>query len=56
MGEGWGEGGDVDQTTFFAKKLRKDSTDTERFLWKYLRGKRFLALKFRRQESNGRSA
>lgn len=31
-----------------AKRLRKEATDTERHLWKYLRAKR-LGFKFRRQ-------
>lgn len=37
-----------------AKDLRKRPTDTERFLWKYLRARRFEGLKFRRQEPIGR--
>ncbi len=54
MGEGWGEGENLNQVTSFAKKLRKDSTDTERLLWKHLRAKRFEGLKFRRQEPIGK--
>lgn len=36
-----------------AKTLRKNLTDSERKLWKYLRAKRFGGLKFRRQEPIG---
>lgn len=32
-----------------AKELRKDSTEAERILWKYLRNRRLNGLKFRRQ-------
>ncbi len=39
---------------FFAKKLRRESTDTEKLLWSRLRAKRFLELKWRRQEIIGR--
>jgi len=38
----------------FAKTLRKRSTDTENLLWKHLRAKRLLGLKFRRQEPIGK--
>ena len=38
----------------FAKKLRKDSTDTEKLLWRYLRAKQISGLKFRRQEPIGK--
>ncbi len=54
MGEGWGEGENLNQVASFAKKLRKDSTDTERLLWSYIRAKRFFGLKFRRQEPMGK--
>ena len=37
-----------------AKALRKDFTDTERLLWKYLRAKQMEGYKFRRQEAIGR--
>jgi len=37
-----------------AKALRKDFTDTERLLWKYLRAKQMEGYKFRRQEPIGR--
>jgi very-short-patch-repair endonuclease len=33
-----------------AKKLRKNSIDAERLLWKYLRSKTIEGLKFRRQQ------
>jgi len=35
---------------FKAKALRKNFTDTERLLWKYLRAKQMHRYKFRRQE------
>jgi len=38
---------------FTAKALRKDFTDTERLLWKYLRAKQMEGYKFRRQEPIG---
>ena len=37
----------------FAKSLRKQATDTERLLWRYLRAKHFGSLKFRRQQLIG---
>jgi very-short-patch-repair endonuclease len=37
-----------------AKKLRINSTDTEKYLWKYLRGKQLTGFKFRRQHPIGR--
>jgi len=36
-----------------AKQLRKQSTDTERLLWQYLRNKQLKGLKFRRQQPIG---
>jgi very-short-patch-repair endonuclease len=33
----------------FAKKLRQQSTDAERLLWKYLRAHRMAGYKFKRQ-------
>jgi len=39
--------------TKIAKTLRKRATDTERFLWRYLRIKQIEGLKFRRQEPIG---
>jgi very-short-patch-repair endonuclease len=38
---------------FTAKVLRKNFTDTERLLWKYLRAKQTEGCKFRRQEPIG---
>ena len=38
----------------FAKTLRKRSTDAENLLWKHLRAKRLMGLKFRRQEPIGK--
>lgn len=38
----------------FAKQLRKNSTDVENIIWYHLRAKRFLELKFRRQEPIGK--
>jgi len=37
-----------------AKKLRINSTDTEKYLWKYLRGKQLTGFKFRRQHPIGK--
>jgi len=37
-----------------AKKLRISSTDTEKYLWKYLRGRQIEGIKFRRQHPIGR--
>jgi len=36
-----------------AKNLRKRSTDAEKLLWKYLRAKRLLGLKFKPQQPKG---
>ena len=36
-----------------ARKLRRNMTDAERILWKYLRAKRFKSCKFRRQHPIG---
>ncbi|UCD86196.1 MAG: DUF559 domain-containing protein, partial [Deltaproteobacteria bacterium] len=38
---------------YIAKNLRKSSTEAERHLWKYLRGKQLGGYKFRRQEPIG---
>ena len=43
----------VRNLTHLARKLRKESTKAERLLWKRLRGKKLLNLKFRRQEQIG---
>ena len=37
------------ETINFAKNLRKNMTECEQKLWYYLRGKRFLGYKFKRQ-------
>ena len=37
------------QLTNRAKELRKNATDAERLLWKYLRARQLYVLKFRRQ-------
>jgi very-short-patch-repair endonuclease len=37
-----------------AKELRRNATDAERLLWKYLKAKQLEGLKFRRQEQIGR--
>lgn len=36
------------------RKLRKKSTDTENYLWRFLRGRQSGGFKFRRQEPIGR--
>ena len=36
-----------------AKKLRRNSSDAERMLWRHLRAKQLQGLKFRRQEQIG---
>jgi very-short-patch-repair endonuclease len=38
----------------FARGLRRDSTDAEKRLWRYLRGRRLCGVKFRRQHPVGR--
>lgn len=40
---------DVEQLKMRARVLRQHATDTERLLWRYLRGRQFLGYKFRRQ-------
>jgi very-short-patch-repair endonuclease len=37
-----------------SRRLRKNSTDTEKFLWKHLRNKQLRGFKFRRQQPIGR--
>jgi very-short-patch-repair endonuclease len=44
---------EANRLTAFAKNLRKQSTDTERVLWEYLRTKRMNGLKFKRQQPIG---
>jgi len=43
----------TDQLIRIAKKLRRESTDTERVLWQNLRAKQLDMLKFRRQQLIG---
>ena len=38
------------KTTTLARTLRRSSTDAENLLWKHLRRKQFIGLKFRRQQ------
>jgi very-short-patch-repair endonuclease len=38
----------------YAKNLRKNVTDTEKYLWKHLRGKKLEGYKFRRQHPIGK--
>jgi len=40
--------------TIFAKNLRKNSTKSERLLWKHLRNKQLEGLKFRRPQPIGK--
>ena len=57
MGEDEGEGqnrGMKKKFINFARKLRKRSTNTESYLWKYLRNKQIEGCKFRRQQVIGR--
>jgi very-short-patch-repair endonuclease len=37
--------------TAFARQLRRESTDAERLLWRHLRNRALLGLKFRRQHA-----
>ena len=47
---GEGEGGGDKELNNFAKTLRKNSTEAEKLLWKYLRSKQLDNFKFRRQQ------
>ena len=38
----------------FARNLRRKSTETETYLWKYLKGRQIEGFKFRRQEPIGK--
>ena len=40
--------------TGIARRLRKESTDTERHLWRYLRDRQIEGFKFRRQHAIGK--
>ena len=44
----------TDKLIPLSRTLRKNTTDAERVLWKYLRGKQFDGFKFRRQEPIGK--
>ncbi len=52
--EGGGKRVGVKGLTGVAKRLRKYSTDTEQYLWRYLRDKQIEGFKFRRQQPVGR--
>jgi very-short-patch-repair endonuclease len=43
----------TEKLTRFAREFRRNHTDTERFLWHYLRNRHLMNLKFRRQEPIG---
>ena len=43
----------TDRLIALAKNLRRQSTDTERVLWSYLRAKRMGGIKFKRQQPIG---
>lgn len=43
-----------ERSLYYAKQLRKNMTDCEQQLWYYLRAKRFLGLKFKRQVPIGK--
>jgi hypothetical protein len=52
--EGGGKGVGVKGLTGIARRLRKQSTDTERHLWRHLRDRQIEGFKFRRQQTVGR--
>lgn len=57
MGEGGGEGKIEKMNSYIveiAKSLRKNNTDVERLLWKYLKARQLEGIKFRRQQPIGR--
>jgi len=43
-----------DYVVRLARELRKNQTESEKILWEALRNKRFMGLKFRRQQPVGR--
>jgi len=53
-GEDKGGGELKNKNIKFAKNLRKNTTDTEKYLWKYLRGNQLEGFKFRRQQPIGK--
>ena len=44
---------DMEHLTVFAKQLRQNMTDAEKKLWRHLRAKQLLGVKFRRQQPIG---
>jgi very-short-patch-repair endonuclease len=52
--EGGGRGVGVKNLTGVARRLRKNSTDTEQHLWRHLRDRQIGGFKFRRQQPLGR--
>jgi len=42
------------QKTYFARKLRHNQTEPEQILWEKLRNRKFLNIKFRRQQAIGK--
>ncbi len=44
----------TEKLTALAKNLRRQSTDTEQVLWKYLKAKRLNGFKFKRQQAIGK--
>ncbi len=52
--EGGGKRVGVNGRTGIARKLRKQSTDTEQHLWRHLRNRQFEGFKFRRQQPIGK--
>jgi len=57
VGEGWGEGKIEEMNshlTGIAKSLRKNNTDIEKLVWRYLKARQFEGIKFRRQQPIGK--
>ena len=52
--EGGGKRVGVKGLTGIGRRLRKDSTDAERHLWRHLRDRQMEGFKFRRQQAVGR--
>lgn len=54
MGEGWGGGVKLNKKfAHIARNLRKNSTDSEKLLWRNLKGRQLEGFKFRRQQPIG---
>ena len=51
--EGGGKRVGVKRLSGLAREMRKQPTDTENYLWKYLRSRQILGSKFRRQQPIG---